>query len=242
MWLLRRHLFFRKLSRRLALTAVVSPLVVISFACGADDQSFVQAPRPLDRVASTPQTLAALAGLRNRPVTPVAYGGGGVCPTTTARTLQPVVTGGKAPRFGYGTGPVYLSGINKFYAGGFDNQIWLVEPTYVGPILVRGREIRGARIIGLEEPVAYAGSGLSQAGSPPPEAPVASLNIGGASVPFYSELDLPPSTTDASAGDWRMFFTRTHIEQAGCYELQVDGLAFSSVVVIEVAAADRPKA
>jgi hypothetical protein len=220
---------------------MISVLVGISSACGADDQSFVQAPRPLDRVASSPQTLATLAGLRNRPVRPVAYVGGGGCPTTTARTLQPVVSGGKAPRFGYGSGPVYLSGINKFYAGGFDNQIWLIEPSYAGPILIRGREIIGARMIALEEPVAYAGSGLSQAGSQPPEGPIASLNIGGASVPFYSELDLPPSTTEASAADWRMFFTRTHIEQPGCYELQVDGSTFSSVVVIDVAAADRPK-
>jgi hypothetical protein len=223
-----------------ALTGMVSSLILVASACGAADQNFVLAPRPLDRVASSPRTLATLAELRTRPVTPISSDGGH-CPTTSAQNLQPAVTGGKAPGFGYGSGPVYLSGINNFYVGGFDNQLWLIEPTYAGPVLVRGRDVHGGSIIALEEPIAYAGSGLSPAGSLPPSAPVAHVAIGGETMAFYSELDLPSSSSEAPTGDWRMFFTRTHIEQPGCYELQIDGASFSSVVVIDVAAAGRPQ-
>src|SRR5712692_3825992 len=158
--------------------------------------------------------------------------------------LSPVINGGKGkgPNYGFGPGPAYLTGTSALYPGGFDNEVWLIEPTYRGPVVVRGRQINGAAAISFAEPITFPLAGFSSAGSPPPGPPAATVTIDGAPVPFYLELDLPAATAAAAEGYWRMFFARTHIDAPGCYAVQMDGLSFSSVIVFQVPDAARPPA
>jgi len=181
-----------------------------------------------------------LAEMRNRPLHLPRVGANQACPITTSHDLKPVVEGGKGkgPGFGFGPGPAYLSGIVQLYPGGFDNEVWLIEPTYDGPVLVRGQQIHGTSRVEFQEPITFPNSGFSSAGSPPPGAPVMTLTIDGTPVPFYPELDLPAKT--ASDPFWRIFFARTHLEAPGCYAFQLDGVAFSLVIVFLVPDAARP--
>jgi hypothetical protein len=215
-------------------------LVLLSAGCGA-----VAGTAPSQghsRPSQTPLTTAStLADLRTRPFNLPALAAGGTCPATSFHDLNPVVSSGpkgKGPGFGFGPGPTYLSGITQLYPGGFDNEVWLVDPSYVGPTLVRGRPMNGAGVTSFQEPTS--GPGFSNGGSPPPSKPVATVTIEGSSIPFYDELDLPAATSADATGYWRMFFARTHIDAPGCYALQLDGLSFSLVIVVQVPDAARP--
>ena len=183
-----------------------------------------------------------MADLRNRPLKPPPMGAGGACPTTSVHDLNPVISGGKGkgPNFGFGPGPAYLSGINQLYPGAFDNELWLIDPGYRGPVLVRGRQLNGAQVVSFQEPTDYPGQGFSSAGSSPPGQPVATVTIEGSPIPFYRELDLPAASSTDAQGYWRMFFARTHIELPGCYAFQLDGLNYSVAIVIVVPDAARP--
>jgi hypothetical protein len=147
---------------------------------------------------------------------------------------------GKGPNFGYGPGPAYLSGTTSLYPGAFDNEVWLVEPAYKGPVLVRGGQVNGAGVVSFQQPITFPDGGFSSAGSPPPGLPVATVNIQGSETAFYNELDLPAALPADPDGYWRMFFARTHIETPGCYAIQIDGLTFSVVIVFSVPDAARP--
>ncbi len=228
----------------LALTALGMLLGLVTAGCGATAGSLAsRSPSP--SATSSPPTASTLAELRNRPLNPPAPDANKACPTTSFHSdLSPVINGGKGkgPNYGFGPGPAYLSGTNALYPGGFDNEVWLIEPTYRGPVLVRARQINGAAAISFAEPITFPLGGFSSAGSPPPGPPAATVTIDGAPVPFYLELDLPAATAADAEGYWRMFFARTHIDAPGCYAVQMDGLSFSSVIVFQVPDAARPPA
>lgn len=184
-----------------------------------------------------------MADLRNRSFNAPTVGGDQTCPITQShQDLNVVVTGpkGKGPNFGFGAGPAYLSGITQLYPGAFDNEVWLIKPSYRGPVLVRGRQVNGAQIVSFQEPTTFPDSGFSSAGTLPPGQPVAMVTIEGTATPFYGELDLPAASMSDAQGYWRMFFARTHIESPGCYAFQLDGLAFSIVITFLVPDAARP--
>lgn len=189
-------------------------------------------------------TASNLADLRKRPFNLPPVGANASCPITQSHDLAPVVSGGKGkgPGFGFGPGPAYLSGIVQIYPGAFDNEVWLIEPKYEGPVLIRGHQINGAHFVAFSEPITFPIGGFSSAGSPPPGAPVISVTISGAPVPFYQELDLPAMSATDAKGFWRQFFARTHIEAPGCYAFQLDGADFSLVTVFQVPDAARPAA
>lgn len=229
-------------SRFCALTALVV-LFGLGVGCGAGGGARTTTTSP--STGTSPPAASTLAELRNRPLNPPAPGANSACPTTSSHNdLSPVINGGKGkgPDFGFGPGPAYLSGTNALYPGAFDNEVWLIEPTYRGPVLVRGRQINGGAAISFAEPITFPVGGFSSAGSPPPGTPAATVTIDGSPVPFYLELDLPAATEVDAPGYWRMFFARTHIDAPGCYAVQVDGLTFSSVIVFQVPDAARPPA
>ena len=226
-----------------AIVAAVATLAILSAGCGA----VVSSGQSTSNTHETTTTVAAassFADLRARPLKLPAMGAGNACPTTASHDLSPVVNGGKGkgPGFGFGRGPAYLSGVTELYPGGFDNEVWLIEPTYEGPVLIRGHEINGSHLVAFAEPITFPVGGFSSAGSPPPGAAVASVTIEGQAVPFYRELDLPAMSSTDVKGFWRMFFARTNIEVAGCYAFQLDGLDFSLVIVFQVPDAARPPA
>jgi hypothetical protein len=226
-----------------AIVVVAAALAILSAGCGAVVSSGQSTPNTHETPTAV-ATASSLADMRNRPLKLPKVGAGQTCPTTASHDLRPVVNGGKGkgPGFGFGPGPAYLSGIIELYPGGFDNEVWLIEPTYEGPVLIRGQQINGSGIVTFAEPITFPVSGFSNAGSPPPGAAVTTVTIGGQAVPFYKELDLPAMSSTDVKGFWRMFFARTHIEAAGCYAFQLDGLDFSLAIVFQVPDAARPPA
>ena len=222
---------------------LVIVVAVLTVACGATSHGGpLAASSPASNASVAPA--ADFADLRNRPLHLPAAGANQTCPTTPSHDLAPVVNGGKGkgPGFGFGPGPAYLSGIVQIYPGGFDNEVWLIEPKYAGPVLIRGHQINGAQFVAFSEPITFPIGGFSSAGSPPPGTPVVSVTIGGSPIPFFQELDLPAMTPTDAKGFWRMFFARTHIESPGCYAFQLDGVDFSLVTVFQVPDAARPGA
>jgi hypothetical protein len=230
--------------KRLAVAALVTLFALLSAGCGASRAigPAVTSPASSPTATNSVSSASSLADLRNRPFNAPGSAANGSCPTTASHDLSPVVSGakGKGPGFGFGPGPVYLSGIVQLYPGAFDNEIWLIEPTYLGPVLIRGGQVNGTQAISFEEPTFFPDQGFSSKGSPPPGQPVATVTIAGSPIPFYQELDLPASTPADVLGKWRMFFARTHIDSPGCYAFQLDGFTFSVVIIIHVPDAARP--
>jgi hypothetical protein len=184
--------------------------------------------------------------LRQRPLSLPALSAGAACPVTitskSQKNIQPVVDSGTAPQFGYGSGPVYLSGIVFFYPTGINNTVWLSTPEYTGPVLVRGSRLDRPSAVGFSAFSADWATGellrtvdlhsTSRTGQD--VVVVRDVNV-------YSELDLPASDRPGAAGtSWRMWLTRTHIETPGCYAVRVDGLDFSEVFVFEAPNASPP--
>jgi hypothetical protein len=218
----------------------VALVVLLCTGCGALARN-ATSPGTFQPGKASPATASTLADLRNRPLNSPAMGAGGACPITSSHDLSPVVNSakGKGPGFGFGPGPAYLSGITQLYPGGADGEVWLAEPTYRGPVLVRRRQVNGTQLVSFSEPITFPGEGFSSAGRPPPGKPVATVTVQGSAIPFYKELDLPAASSADAQGFWRQFFASTHIEAPGCYAFQVDGLSFSVVIVFQVPDAAR---
>ena len=165
------------------------------------------------------------------------------CPTSpTHQDLKPVLSTGLAPgkppvgpNYGYGDGPVYLSGQSDFYPGGWDTAIWMAEPTAVGPLVIRGQQLKGSARATFSRQMDEYG----KPSGPAPGPPVSTQSAYGMSVLFYGELDLP---VGAEPPYWGAYFADTHFDAAGCYFIQVDGTTFSEGILVEVPDAARPPA
>lgn len=86
---------------------------------------------------------------------------------------------------------------------------WVSARSYIGPVLIRGRQLGGPGVVGFGE------------GRTP-----------------YDELQLLASGTGAPsvAGQGRAWLSFTRVRGAGCFAYQVDGTSFSSVVVFKALA------
>jgi hypothetical protein len=223
---------------RRALLAVVVGLVAVGCGptgVGGHAMPAAQTVQPSVAPASN------FADLRTRPLNQPALAADGSCPGDSSHDVKPVVTSGKGgPNFGFGPGPAYLSGIVQIYPGAFDNEIWMIDASYRGPVLIRGHQVNGAGAVSFEPPTTFAGMNFSGAGAPPPGPAVATVTSAGAVMTFYAELDIPAAESSFPQTSWRLFFARTHIDTPGCYAFQLDGLTFSTVIVFHVIDAARP--
>jgi hypothetical protein len=218
---------------------LLTPLALA--ACAALSGGNSASARPQSGIAANVPQAASIEELRKRPLRPPSASTS--CPTLpTHEDLQPVLSTGLAPgkppvgpNYGYGDGPVYLSGQTDFYPGGFDLAIWLVKPPYSGPLLIRGQQVNGpARTAFSQQSDEY---GKSIGLIPGPSA--STVSAYGMSLPFYGELDLPAG---AQPPYWGAYFADTHFDVAGCYFIQVDGTTFSEFILLEVPDAARPPA
>lgn len=80
--------------------------------------------------------------------------------------------------------------------------LWVIPPSYGGPVLIRGRQLDGTHWLGFDR------------GSRP-----------------LRELQIPPRASIEARG-WRGFpsYTRVRAAGSGCYAYQIDGTTFSRVL------------
>lgn len=137
---------------------------------------------------------------------------GARCPVSPQVDLVVTTNGPKTggPGFGFGQGPVYVSGQTRWYAGN-QGVTFLTDPRYTGPVLVRSIRLDGAGSLSLSgqgaTTLANGAIGLARTSSPP-----------------Y----------------WGVWFGMVTPSTPGCYGIQFDGTSFSSSSVIEVSPGPVP--
>jgi hypothetical protein len=93
----------------------------------------------------TPSPSLNAAGLFGRPLRLPTLGPDARCEVSPRAAIHP---GGKWPGYGFGTGPAYLSGQLRWFAG--EAAVLLTDPAYAGPLLVRGGQLDGPGGLPLE--------------------------------------------------------------------------------------------
>jgi hypothetical protein len=193
-------------------TFVVLALVMLVAGCAAPPASSGTAsiPTTTDRVAPPLADEATWAKLAAHPLRLPPATAGAPCPVTPAVSINSFV-GPLA-----GTGPVYVTGNRIYYSPAPDGSIfgkvaWIAQPSYKGPALIRGARIDAAEEVRFER--------------------------GGAPRP--SELRFEYDTSVRSAGSeegWRFLPSLVLISGRGCYAFQIDGLDWSTTVVMDAVA------
>jgi hypothetical protein len=157
-----------------------------------------------------------VADLRERPLRIESVAPGEPCPTSRLRATSPDF----GP--GLGDGPVYPVGFtkrgvlrfpypppkNSVFAGsawGGQKVLWVGDPSYGGPILIRGHQVDG----------------------------VNRVQFGQGSAALLKELAFEAQSADNWAGGWRTFPSYTRLRAPGCYAYQVDGAGFSDVITFK---------
>jgi hypothetical protein len=79
--------------------------------------------------------------------------------------------------------------------------LWVVDPSYHGPVLIRGRRLDGDESVRFDR------------GREPAQ-----------------QLRLPPVPGNTTGG-WANYPSYTRLRAAGCYGYQIDGTSFSKVIV-----------
>jgi hypothetical protein len=158
--------------------------------------------------------------LRRRSLAIPTLGPGATCPVSFRSGTLAMVGLGAFPA--WGAGPAYPAfdpphadieqafqfGPEPEYAEwGIEKVMWAVDPRYVGPVLVRGRQVDGSNELRFEN------------GSPG----------------FTREQTLHPATELRLVGGW-VHPAVTRARQVGCYAYQADGIGFSRTIVFTVTA------
>jgi hypothetical protein len=137
---------------------------------------------------------------------------GAPCPVSPQVDLVVTSNGPKkgGPNYGFGPGPAFVSGQIKWYAG-TQGVIFLTDPRYAGPVLVRSMRLDGAGSLSLS------GQGAT------------TLTNGAIGL---AETSSPPY--------WGIWFGTLTASAAGCYGIQFDGTSFSASAVIAVSPGPVP--
>lgn len=200
-------------------TFVVLAAVMLLAGCAVPQASSPTAPVAptssprADRVGNVPTPLvdeATWSNLAAHPLRLPPPTAGAPCPVTPAVLISAFI-GPLA-----GAGPVYVAGNRIYYSPAPDGSIfakvaWIAQPDYKGPAL-----IRGARIDVSEEVRFERGGG-----------------------PRESELRFEYDTGVRSAGSeegWRFLPSLVLISGPGCYAFQIDGLDWTTTVVMDAKA------
>jgi hypothetical protein len=155
----------------------------------------------------------AFAALASAPLRLPRLAPGQACPLSRLSQVGPGI--GK----GLGNGPVHIfngEGVQTDTA--HSNKVaWGADPSYSGPLRIRGRRIDGNGQILFQGP-----DNLFRG------APVKTLQGSG----LFTELDYleSHSTFPNVPSGWRMWPSGTYVSMPGCYAWQVDGLGFTEVI------------
>jgi hypothetical protein len=180
------------------LSALVLVLLALAPA-GCDSDEGASAQRPAGDPLARPLDLPKLAA-------------GAPCPRARSQVVDPAFGAALGP------GPAYpVMGANarlgfiypavegqEWYPSDWSGQkvLWVVDPAYDGPVLIRGRRIDAPGRLGF-------GRGTT---------PDWSMRIGG-------------HASDNPTGGWRNYPSYTRLQDSGCYAYQVDGRDFSYTIV-----------
>jgi len=186
-------------SVRVFLAAAVASALLSG--CKSDSEPST-GPKPQSESSGPPLVLPSLADGKN-------------CPVSIERRVTPEFD----PALG--DGPVYPVGIphgllefiyptvktQLWYPSAWGGQkvLWVAEPSYTGPILIRGGRI---------------------------DAP-GRLGFGDQSVPDW-KMSFPAGEAVVNDG-WRQFPSYTRLKAPGCYAYQIDGDGFRTLIVFEAA-------
>lgn len=178
-------------------------------------------PGPPNQTASPlPAGIDPMTALSERPLRLPALAANATCVATASTDL-----GAVAPNYGWGLGPVYLSGQDAWYANG-QVAVLMVDARYTGPLLVRGRDLRNQDASTLT----LADWALDNAPTTDKErqhgvAVVPAVHAPGGGL--FLEAVAPSSF-------WRAWFGRLSTAGPGCFGLQVDGDVFTEFIVFPV--------
>ena len=155
------------------------------------------------------------------------------CPVSTAASFGGGSTS-VSPNYGFGSGPVYLSGQSDWDSGG-QTAIILVDSRYQGPISVRASQFGGdgASTITLADlnldETAAAGLASKEQSHGVQVVSATHRAAGGLTLAAGG----PPSS-------WRAWFGTLSTSGHGCFAIQADGDNFSEVIIVWVQAGAAP--
>jgi hypothetical protein len=157
---------------------------------------------------------SAFAGLAWAPLKLPRVGPGQSCPVSTPRNLGPQIGPGK------GSGPVFVFGADAVLSDPASSNkiVWASDPSYSGPIRIRGARIDGAGQLLLDT---YDNRWRG--------APVKTVD-GTGLVPELDLLESHSSFPNVPTG-WRMWPSGTYVSLPGCYAWQVDGVGFTELII-----------
>ncbi len=231
---IRKHALGRRWHIALAVVAIalaiVLPLASLDSARAAV-VGLLPTPTPTDEPsliittgnAHTDIAPAVWSALRDRPVRLPTLPPGASCPAAEGRSVHA----------GYGAasgdGPAYIVGLGAdgvlhavrpaagsrgAAAWGYQFTLFVIDPTYQGPVLARGGQIDGSH------PLLFNG-GLDQMNGFSPQ-----------TVTLLSQLRLE-SRPDFGA-PWPTFPAYLRMLEPGCYAIQLDGVTFDEVIIFRV--------
>lgn len=165
--------------------------------------------------ATVVATVDPWAPLAQRSLAIPTLASGSACPRTEGKRVLPAFS------FAIGAGAAYVTGFGPdgAYAyqqfsnvpAGYRETVWLVDGTYQGPLLIRGRQLDGSHTLRF-------GTG--------PREQLPELRLGGP--------DGVRGEVISNAQNWRTWRAYTIAPTPGCYAYQVDGIGFSETIVFQV--------
>jgi len=167
-------------------------------------------PAPTPAPSPTPPTVD-WSTLTSKPLNLQQLPSGAKCPVSSQVNFTVKAQSGKWPNYGFGQGPVYVSGQFSWYSDGPQGVLILTDPRYTGPVLVRSQRLDGG----------------------------GSLTFSGQNVTTLSDGAIGLAQT-SSPPYWGTWFGTLTTSAPGCYGIQFDGTNFSAIAVISVSNGPPP--
>jgi hypothetical protein len=179
---------------------------------------------------TTPLESDLFAELRARPLHAPALRPGAYCPDPLSPDTA--VLPGIPAEVARGTGPIYVAfpaipRFLDFFPARTDSAaaisrwrsaevIWLSDPSYRGPVLVRGSQVDGKRRLGFGDDTR----------------PELELRLPAGSWMEKREGLRVWGRRVRPVGDWRVAIARVRVREGGCYVFQIDGKSFREAGIL----------